>query len=554
MSIPENRRDDIYFLTIDPALLLMTHPNLGPKRFSDAELKKAYAAIHRPVVDWSESASRWGGVGMPWVTDEALLGAFPEIMAALKDKNVWPRLINATTTQGGTFTGYLTRVGQLFEKPENNTWWKITRPAYYGYYGGEFYDALRPRYVLARPGKKRISNEFLNRLCHNAMSKVVGRTLIYSPAYFLFTDSVANNVISEKVFLGKDAVKNAVGKELAITPRFTGNLFSAPDIQAIDPWRKMFAGIEHQVYAYGEGDTVQPGSDAKFAWPLGLRLPIAPTVGNIYTHFLQLYLARIAADLGKAMLETPAWNSLDTNVAFAVVYPESVNSAQVAIGNYVLYAGNGITYGHPEGPYAARLMLPDGTLSAPQFTAMAQDVAAYANRERVAWIARNQGIYAKVKELIASGRDIYSVAISELTDVQIVVTDQATGVVQSNTPTTEITGGAGEGMIVNSPATPGQVLNVTNHTPAGANPLQIALTVVSQTPALSTPSPAYTGPTYVTASGGGMSISTGSVTNRATATTPDAVAVSTGEGGQPAQKSGSLFPIGVALAILSLLT
>lgn len=553
MSIPENKRDDIYFLTIDPSLLLMTHPNLGAKRFSDAELKKAYATNHRPDVDWEDFARRWG-VGVTWVTDEALHGTFPARMAGVKDKDVWPLLRNAGTTQGRTFTGYLTRAGQLFEKPQNNTWWKITRPGYYGYYGGEFFDAIYNRYVLARPGKKRISNEFLNRVCHNAMKKVCGRDLPYVPTYFLFTDVIANNLITQKVFDGKDAVKNAVGRELSIVPRFTGQLFSLHDIHAVDPWRKMFAGIEHQVFAYGEGDTVQAGSDGKFAWPLGHRLPIAPTVGNIYTHFLQLYLAQIATDLGKAMLETPAWNSLDTNVAFAVVYPESAYSAHVCIGNYALYAGNGITYGHPEGPYAARLMLPDGTLSGAQFTALAQDVAAYANRERVAWIARNQGIYAKVKELIAGGRDIYSVAISELTDVQIVVTDQTTGVVQSNTATTEITGGAGEGAIVNSPATPGQILNVTNHTPSAANPLQIALTVVSQTPALSTPSPAYTGPTYVTASGGGMSISTGSVTNRATATTPDAVAVSTGEGGQPAQKSGSLFPIGVALAILSLLT
>lgn len=408
---------------------------------------------------------------------------------------------------------------------------------------------VKARYTLIRPGNSGISPEWLNRICHNTMNRVTGRTLDFRPPYF----SQAGQMVTIE-YAYDDAVQPYRYTSKAMSNNF---LFDGTEIDAIDPWAKMFKGIEHQVFHYGEGDTVAPNAGGQYKWPFGLTMPIPPTVGNIYVHFLQMYLAQLARDIGQSALSSLVWSAATTSVSFATVYPESVNSAQVAIGNYIIYTGYGITYGHPEGAYIARLMMTDATLSDPQVLAMARDVAAYANRRRVAWINQNQAIHAKAQQIAAAGGDLYALNISELTAVNIVVTD-AGGTVVSTGAATEITGGSGSGAIVTETPATGQELQVTDVTPTGANPLQIGTVKVTA------------GAATVPAGSGGSTlapiVSIARDTSPALVTAQRAYAAAKSAGATDAQaseaaqaavttpeKKGSLVPIGALLAILSLI-
>lgn len=552
--MPDNRRDDVYFTVLPPL------------------------AFYNPL--WSGDTGIGCGSG-EWVNAEWAMfnknfgaGLFTDI-----DMNErWPAMVKADPARKMNPANHaMTKAMDANGKPV----YRIMDNPSLGTMSGSIFisaTAYKPRDIatlfggykkyarMVRPGLKRISPEWLNRLAANAMNKATGRTLNFQPPYFSFTYTMARNnyTFTEQLsgtanWVAFGQLPRVIGVTKKVEPLVSGSLFDVSEIDALDPWKKMFKGIEHQVFLYGDGDAVAPNASGQYKWPFGMTMPIAPTVGNIYMHFLQVYLSTLAKEIGSVGLADAAWNSLDTNVSFATVYPESANAAQVAIGNYIVYAGHGITYGHPEGPYAAKMMLPDngGSLSDPQVLGMAKDVAAYANRERIKWIAANQTIYAKARDLAAAGADVYTLNISELTAVNVVVTD-ANGVVVGTGGTTEITGGSGSGAIVTQTPTTGQVIAVTDVTPGAANPLQIATVQVTSGATTVTPGSGSsvlapivsvardTSPRLVTAQRAYADA------KEAGATDAQAEQAAAGVVTTPPKK-GSLVPIATILTILSML-
>lgn len=332
---------------------------------------------------------------------------------------------------------------------------------------------IRERSTIIRPGLKNLQTEWLNRVAHECMNRACGRELPFRPPYFLYTWPMANNLISVDVGIIDITHKS--------TPTFTGNLINQNEAASLDPWAKMMQGLEHQVFMYGDGDETLPAVNGKYRWPFGLSMPIPPTVGNIYVHLIQNYLIQVARDMGGASLSEPVMNSLDTNFALAVVWPESPTSAQVAIGNYAIYGGYGLTYGHPEGPYAGKVFKSDGTVDDAEMRGMMRDVAAYANRQRQIWINQNQAIYQKTKQVVEAGGDLYGLNISQIMDSRIVVTDDG-GKVVDVTGSTTITGGTGQGNVVNTEPVTGSNFDTTDYTPGDKNPLEVSkVQVVSLT-------------------------------------------------------------------------
>lgn len=523
IAMPTPRSDDVYFFAFDMSDAVKTSTN------KTGVITGGEGVYIRATLELSDSEldALCVGMGRRVVTGDML-------------NNVWPSWVGENPSAKVKFKPLITY--RDWGGPKDVYIAQTTTRA-------QLYDWMKTRYTLIRPGLKNISPEWLSRLAANAMNRVTGRTLDYRPPYFSFTANMVRNDYSYD-----DAAKPFAPKAVAVS---TGWLFDGTEIDAIDPWAKMFKGIEHQVFHYGEGDTVQPNASGQYAWPFGLTMPIVPTVGNIYVHFLQMYLSRLANDIGAVGLSSPAWSGVDTNVTFATVYPESVNSAQVACGNFVLYAGHGITYGHPEGAYIARLMMPDATLSDAQVLALSRDVAAYANRRRVAWISQNQAIHAKAQQIVTSGANLYALNVSELTNATIVVTD-AGGVVVSTGGTTQITGGSGQGAIVTQPPTTDQALDVADVTPSNPDPLQIGTVKITS------------GATSVPAGSGGSALAPLVSIARDTspalvsaqrayanakasgATDAQALSVASGAVTTPEKKS-SFIPITAALALLSFL-
>lgn len=338
-----------------------------------------------------------------------------------------------------------------------------------GAYFSKLLDMYRPFYNVLRPGLKNISPEWLNRLCRDAMSSVMKRAFDIEAPYFLFTWPLVTNTYS--VVEQSESWRNWADIKYSATPVFSGNSFSEYDINTLDPWKKMFRGVEHMVYLYGEGEGPAVGADGLYAWPMGERLSIAPTVGNIYVRYLQAYLKEIANRIGSGM-STPVMNSVDSNVSFATVFPESATSAAVHFGPYVITSGPGITYAHPEGRYIGRLMSEAGA-SDTEIAAHARDIAAYANRERQKWIAGNQAVYKKAREIAEAGGPIYTTAIDQVVAATVVTVDP-TGNVTSTTGTATVTSGTNQGSIVTTAPTSGQAYNLTNVTPASVNPIGIS--------------------------------------------------------------------------------
>lgn len=457
MDARENLDEDLYFLTRPAPFHFKADAGFIGSTTTLAEfavyLKSGYKSTDGdgkvtmlyPAMDNTDTAARNFGLGSAWIDGKTFFELIPA-QIQISNKEVKPLVTDNGSTWGMPTTSV-----------SNFKFWKGRRLA-------DYWQSCRDRLVMVRPGLKNLQVETMNRLCADALNKVAGRTLPYRPPYFLFTYPVSRNEYSEA------AGANAYTRAPVTTPKRTGSVFPITDIMALDPWRKLFEGIEHQVFLYGEGDSIPAAGSYK--WPGGLTMPIAPTVGNIYVHYLQLYLLKIAELVGSG-LASLVWNNLDTNTAFAVVYPESANSAQVAAGNYVLYYGSGITYAHPEGSYIGKLMASTGGLDSAELQALARDVAAYANLQRQAWISQNQAIYAKAQQLVASGADIYAVGISQLTESTIVVTNSG-GTVTSTGSATEVTAGTGSGNVVTAAPTTGSTFQSQNLTPTGATPLAIS--------------------------------------------------------------------------------
>ncbi len=460
-TLPSNRANDVYALTVDPVLLY----------------RDTYAATW---FDADDTANRNYGMGDPFIDGAMLTETIPAEIAKDPKAQAWPK----------TWTGYVNNfyrfpsvlyVGNVFGTMDN-----VVMPANFdttankpvgdfpnfrggdviGRYRSELWQRVKDNSVVARRGLSNLQPDWLNRLCANALNKAVGRSLEFRPPYFAYTYPVldVDVTLSDTLPNGKRTVTK--------TPVFTGALLAGDVLSMIDPWRKMFAGLEHQIYLYGEGDTVPIGSDGHYTWPLGLRMPQAPTVGNIYAHFIQLYLLELAKNIGTGAITSDTLQAIETNFCVAGVYPESVTTAQVLIGNYVVYAGYGLTYGHPEGNYYARLFQPDGTLNDGELLAMVKDIAAYANRQRQAWIQANQAIYRKMVELAQAGQPIYTLAIDQLTDSKVVVTNPD-GTVTDTANVTTVTGGTHEGNVVNAPPKTGDKLEHQDLTPNDADPLKI---------------------------------------------------------------------------------
>jgi hypothetical protein len=458
ITMPQSRVDDTFFLIRNPTIFIK---GVDPKNYLGPFPTPRIETYIKPTgrrtvwatgIDIDNAAQISGGMLEPIVSGNDLRVKFPQFMEAAPSARVeFPGIFPDTV---------------LPNKSQNasayaNSYTNITRAQLFAW--------CRDKYLQIRPGLKNISPEWLNRIAHDAMKKTTSRDLEFRPPYFSFTYLMTDAEYTYDDVVYPFKVTGAV--------KATGWLFDRSEIENVDPWVKMFKGIEHQIYLYGDGDTVQPNAGGQYKWPFGLTMPIPPTVGNIYVHFLQIYLAKIGEGIGGA-LNTPVFTDVMTNVAYAIVYPESVNSAQVALGTHVIYSGYGITYGHPEGAYTARLMQENGAISTTQMLAASRDVAAYANRQRSEWISRNQAVFAKAQNIANAGGDIYTLNISQLVEVDIVVTD-ANGVVVGTGSTSVVDAGSGQGAVVDTPPVVGTVLDIVDYTPGAITPLAVATVKVT---------------------------------------------------------------------------